>query len=123
MPRDFHRSHRVEEQVQRVLSEVIRVHSRDPRLATAIITDVTVSRDLSVAKVYFTSLETGHDPSDLNAAFSSAAGFLRSQLAQQLTVRNVPELRFIYDDSSERGAALEQLIDDAVAKDRQDSDE
>ena len=62
MARDFHRSRRVEEQVQRVLSDVIRTASRDPRLNSAIITDVSVSRDLSVAQIFFTSLEIQHDP-------------------------------------------------------------
>jgi ribosome-binding factor A len=47
-------------------------------------------------------------------------GFLRSQLAKQLTVRQVPELRFKYDDSMQRGSAMDRLIDDAVAKDQRD---
>ena len=123
MPRDFHRSRRIEEQVQRVLSEVIRVASRDPRLNNAIITDVSVSRDLSVARIFFTSLNKDHDPKEMIEAFKSATGFLRSKLAKQLTVRNVPELRFEYDDSGERGDALEQLINNAVAKDRQTNNE
>jgi ribosome-binding factor A len=50
-------------------------------------------------------------------------GFLRSQLAKQLTVRQVPELRFRYDDSMQRGSAMDKLIDDAVAKDQRDEDE
>jgi ribosome-binding factor A len=85
-----------------------------------IITAVNVSRDLSVAKVYFTSLELDQDPADLHTALISAMGFLRSQLAKQLTVRQVPELRFKYDDSMQRGSAMDRLIDDAVAKDQRD---
>ncbi len=56
MPREFPRSRRIEDQVQRILSDVLRVSARDPRLRGVIITAVNVSRDLSVAKVYFTSL-------------------------------------------------------------------
>ncbi len=56
----------------------------------------------------------------MHTALISAMGFLRSQLAKQLTVRQVPELRFKYDDSMQRGSAMDRLIDDAVAKDQRD---
>lgn len=117
MPRDFHRSRRIEDQIQRILSEVVRVDVRDPRLHTAIISAVDVSRDLSVAKVYFTSLLPEQDGAELAEAFASALKFIRGRLAQQLTVRNVPELRFIHDDSMARGDAMDRLIEDAVATD------
>jgi ribosome-binding factor A len=122
MPRDFHRSRRIEDQIQRILSEVIRVDVSDPRLHGAIITAVDVSRDLSVAKVYFTALDPEHDGADLADAFASALKFIRGRLAQQLTVRNVPELRFLYDDSMARGERMDQLIEKAVARDGQDAD-
>ena len=117
MPRDFHRSRRIEDQMQRILSEVIRLEVRDPRLNGAVITAVDVSRDLSVAKVYFTSLDPGQDAVELGEAFKSALKFIRGRLAQQLTVRNVPELRFFHDDSMARGEAMDRLIEEAVAKD------
>jgi len=122
MPRDFHRSRRIEDQIQRILSEVIRVDVSDPRLHGSIITAVDVSRDLSVAKVYFTALDPEHDGEDLAAAFASALKFIRGKLARQLTVRNVPELRFLYDDSTARGERMDQLIEKAVARDGQDAD-
>ena len=120
MPREFPRSRRIEDQIQRILSDVLRVSVRDPRLGGVIITAVKVSRDLSVAKIYFTSLEFDQDPAVLHTAFLSAVGFLRSQLAKQLTVRQVPELRFEHDDSMQRGSAMDRLIDDAVAMDQRD---
>ena len=123
MPREFPRSRRIEDQIQRILSDVLRVSVRDPRLRGVIVTAVKVSRDLSVAWVYFTSLDSDQDSADLQTAFVSAMGFLRSQLAKQLTVRQVPELRFRYDDSMQRGSAMDKLIDDAVAKDQRDEDE
>lgn len=117
MPRDFHRSRRIEDQIQRILSEVIRVDVRDPRLRGAIVTAVDVSRDLSVAKVYFTSLDSGQARAELGEAFDAALKFIRGRLAQQLSVRNVPELRFHYDDSMARGDAMDRLIEAAVARD------
>jgi len=115
MPREFPRSRRIEEQIQRILSDVVRTDVRDPRLEKAMITEVEVSRDLSVAWVYFTSFGTDIEPDSLAEAFGSASGFLRSRLARELTVRNVPELRFKFDDSLRKGEALESLIDSAVA--------
>ncbi len=117
MPRDFPRSRRIEDQILRILNDVIRVHARDPRLNDAILTAVKVSRDLGVAWVYYTALDPEHSRDELDEAFSSALKFLRSQLAAQLTVRHVPELRFKYDDLTETSRAMDQLIDDAVSSD------
>jgi len=113
MSRDFPRSRRVEEQIQRVLSDVIRVQANDPRLRLVVISAVKVSRDLSVAWVYYSSMDRDQPAEELAAALESAAGFLRGHLAGELTVRRVPELRFRHDDA-ERGMALERLIDEAV---------
>ena len=117
MPREFPRSRRIEEQIQRILSDVLR-EARDPRLQQAVITGVRVSRDLSVAWIYIKSLDPTHQATELEQGFQHAAGFLRSALARELTVRQVPELRFNYDDVLERAADMDALIDSAVARDR-----
>lgn len=118
MPREFPRSRRVEEQIQRILGEVMRSQVRDPRLAGAIVTSVKVSRDLGVAWIYMTSLDPDHTEQDLAEGFSRASGFLRTAVAAGLTVRHAPELRFRYDDTSQRAADMEALIDAAVASDQ-----
>ena len=123
MPRDFTRSRRVEDQIQRILSDVIRVHVRDPRLHNVVITAVDVSRDIGVAWVHYTSLDPDRNKPDLQAAIESAAGFMRSQLASALSVRHVPELRFRFDDTSERSQAMDDLIDSAVASNKQPDDD
>ena len=117
MPRDFPRSRRIEDQILRILNDVVRVHVRDPRLHDAMITAVKVSRDLSVAWVYYTALNPDHNRDELDEAFNSALKFLRTQLAAQLTVRHVPELRFRYDDLSKTSQAMDELIDEAVSND------
>lgn len=87
MPRDFPRSRRIEDQIQRVLSDVIRSDLRDPRFDGVFITAVRVSRDLSVAWVYYSVLTAGDtDDAGLQEAFAKALGFLRSRLARELTV-------------------------------------
>jgi len=117
MPREFPRSRRIEDQIQRILSDLIRTEVRDPRLGNAIITAVKVSRDLSVAWVYYSVLQVSGEPEPLDDAFASAAGFLRSQLAGQLTVRRVPELRFELDQTGGQARSMDQLLDAAAEKD------
>ena len=117
MPRDFPRSRRIEDQIQRILSDVIRTDVRDPRLSNVIITGVRVSRDHSVAWVYYTLLQVEGDPVSLDAAFGSAMGFLRSRLAKDLTVRRVPELRFELDQTQSHAREIDRLIADVRQKD------
>ena len=116
MPRDFPRSRRIEDQIQRILSDVVRKEVRDPRLSSSIITAVRVSKDLSVAWVYYSALQSDDAPADLDAAFVSAGGFMRGRLAKELTVRRVPELRFERDDMLSRAAHMDELIDSVVSK-------
>jgi len=123
MPRDFPRSRRIEEQVQRILSDIIRVRVRDPRLQRAIVTGVDVSRDLGVAWVYFSTLDASQSTEELESAINAAGAYMRRQLARELTVRNVPELRFRFDDSARRGPAMDSLIDETVAQDRKDRED
>ena len=122
MPREFPRSRRVEEQIQRILGETVRSEAGDERLRKAIITHVKVSRDLGVAWVDVTSLDPEHGREQLLDAFGRASGFRRRAVAAQLTVRRVPELRFRYDDTAQRAADMETLIDQAVRRGRDDSD-
>ena len=118
MPRDFPRSRRIEDQIQRILSDLLRTEVRDPRLGDVIITAVRVSKDLSVAWVYYTVLQSDDKAADPGPAFESALGFLRGRLERDLTVRRVPELRFEADETQTRARELDDLIESAVARDR-----
>jgi len=120
MPREFPRSRRVEDQIQRILSDVLRSQARDPRLSRVIVTAVKVSRDLSVARVYVTSLDLDRAADELLQPLRRAAGFLRSALASELTVRQVPELRFQFDDSTRQAEHMESLIEQALSGDHDD---
>lgn len=117
MAREFGRTSRVADQIQRELAELLQREVQDPRLHGVTVSGVEVSRDLAVAKVFISSALEAHPPAELLAALASARGFLRSNLARRLRMRTVPELRFSYDDSLERGDRLASLIDRAVAAD------
>ena len=114
MPREFLRSRRVEEQIQRILTDVLRSGARDPRLRLIVITAVKATRDLGLARVYATSLDPEHTASEVVDALDRARGFLRSAVAAGLTVRQAPELRFEYDDSARRAEAMDELIATAI---------
>jgi ribosome-binding factor A len=117
MPKDFPRSRRIAEQIQRELSDIIRLELKDPRVGMITITDVEVSQDHAYAKVFFTVLGDAAKVEETVSALEHAAGFLRSQLARRIKLRVIPHLQFKYDASIERGARLSQLIDAAVATD------
>jgi len=120
---DYPRSHRVADFIQRELSGMIRTEIRDPRVSPMLtVASVEVSRDLSVAKVYYSLLDP-EERRETQAALKRAAGFLRRRLAQEMQIRSVPELRFHYDDSAERGAAMSALIDRAVATNTTDEED
>jgi len=121
MPKDFPRSRRIAEQIQRELSDIIRLELKDPRVGMITITDVEVSQDHAYAKVFFTVLGDAAKVEETVSALQHAAGFLRSQLARRIKLRVVPQLQFKYDASVERGARLSQLIDAAVATDSERS--
>jgi len=132
------RARRVAEQIQRELSDLIRLDLDDPRVGLVTITDVEVTGDLAHAKVFFTVLDEASktaddahrgatvdrpagpsagpapDPkTDTLAGLQRAAGFLRAQLGHRLLLRSVPQLHFTYDESVERGVRLSRLIDQA----------
>lgn len=115
MPKDFPRGRRIADQIQRELSEIIRMELRDPRVDLVTITDVEVSQDNAHAKVFFTALGEPVQQEVATKALEHAAGFLRSALAKRIKLRTVPQLHFNYDVSIERGMRLSRLIDEAVA--------
>ena len=123
MTSDYPRSHRVADFIQRELSGLIRSDLRDPRVSPMLtIASVEVSRDLSVAKIYYSLLDA-YEHKETQEALVRASGFLRRQLARQMNTRSVPQLRFFYDDSAERGAQMSALIADAVASNTTSDDE
>lgn len=118
MPKDFSRTERVNEQIQRELATIIQTELKDPRIKLITLTSVDISPDFAQAKIYFTSLDQSEGPKETIKALTQAAGFLRREVARRMTIRIIPQLHFFYDKSVERGVHLSQLIDEAMAADK-----
>ena len=123
MPREFPRTRRVGEQIQRELAELIRTELRDPRLGMVSISSVQVSRDMAHAKIHVSVLGKEEQVSDSLGVLNHAAGFLRHKLGKILHMRVIPVLRFYHDRSLEEGARLGALINEAIASDKKNADD
>lgn len=121
MAKDYSRTQRIGDQMQRELALLIQREIKDPRLGLVTITGVDVTRDLSHAKVYITVMGKDDDDQAISTnlhILGEASGFLRMQLGKAMKVRTIPQLHFLYDASIRRGVELSSLIERAVAEDR-----
>ena len=111
---------RVNTEVQRELSNIIRAGIKDPRVApwTSVVA-VQVAPDLKTCKAYISVLGDEKAQADTVVGLKSAEGYIRRQLAKNLNLRNTPEIRFILDESIEYGVNMSKLIDDVTRKDAQ----
>ena len=111
MKKQFNRTERIAELIQRKLSQLIYCEINDPNFPKLVtLTGVIVSSDLSYAKIYFTSIST-ESHAQIELRLNKVAGYLRSGLARTMTVRKLPKLHFFYDESINDGIQLSKLID------------
>jgi ribosome-binding factor A len=120
MPKEYSRSERLSSQIQRELARLVQTSLKDPRLSMPSILEVQVSKDLSHARVFFSVLDP-EDAADCLTALNGASGFLQREIGKTLKSRLTPKLSFIYDDTDIRGRQLSDLIDSALASDRDKS--
>ena len=120
MPKDFPRSLRVGEQIRRELTILIREAVKDPRVADFSISEVIVSQDLSNAKIFYSPYSDHPDIEGLQAGLQSSAAFMRKELGKILRMRSIPQLAFYYDDTEERSARLEKLLEQQHSSDSKD---
>jgi ribosome-binding factor A len=113
MPREYARHQRLAAELMRTLSDVLRFEIKDPGVAGVSLTKIELSRDLSVARVYFSMLQPDDDPKPAMDGLQRASGFLRSKLGHAMKIRHVPELRFKHDDSIAHADRISRLIDAA----------
>lgn len=113
------RQRRVQELLVQEISEIIRRELKDPHIGFVTITDAEVSPDLRHAKVFYSVLGDPSSQEETGKALNRAAGFVRGEFGRRAQMRFVPEIRFFFDPSVERGARIQELLEQAK---RQDED-
>lgn len=121
MAREFSRTRRVGQQIQREIALILQREVKDPRIGMVTVSDVEVSRDLNYAKIYVTFLQLENDAERIKEGLlglTEAAGYIRSLLGSAMRLRVVPELRFYYDQTLVEGMRLSNLVTNTVREDK-----
>lgn len=105
-----YRPEKVGEQIHKEIAQLMMQGIKDPRVAPVVITGVQVSRDLSVAKVYFTVTDEANERKEAERGLKSVAPFVRRQLGQVMRMRFIPDIRFHYDKSIGYGQKIDGLL-------------
>lgn len=105
-----HRPERVGEQLHKEISRLLMHGIKDPRVASVTVTGVNVTRDLSLAKVFFNVTDEAGERKDAEQGLKSAAPFIRRELGKLMRLRFVPQIRFEYDSSIAYGQKIEGLL-------------
>jgi ribosome-binding factor A len=113
---------RIEGEMQRVLSTLVSREVRDPRVGNVTLTAVSVTPDMSGARIWFVPFGDSHSPEEVGAGLNRAAGFLRGEVGRALQLRHAPKLEFVYDTQIEHADKLTRLIDGAVKSDQRGDD-
>ena len=115
---------RINEEVLRELSNIIRGEIKDPRInpMTSVVA-VEVAPDLKTCKAYISVLGDEQSQKDTIAGLKSAEGYIRRALAKSINLRNTPEIRFVMDQSIEYGVHMSKLIDDVNQGSNKEEDE
>jgi ribosome-binding factor A len=119
MAREYARTDRVGQQIQKEIAIILMREIKDPRLSMTTVSAVEVTRDLAYAKVFVTFFNDNAD--EIKASLevlAEAEGYIRSLLGKRLRARIMPHLRFVYDSSMSEGVRMSALVDQAVASDK-----
>ena len=113
------KNRRINDEVQRALAAIVR-EVKDPRISPLTsVTGTEVAPDLKTCRVYVSVYGDETVGEKTMEGLKSAAGFIRSELARKVNLRNTPQLTFVLDDSIAYGVAMSHRIDEVTAKDRE----
>jgi ribosome-binding factor A len=101
---------RINQLIQRKVSQLLLTEINDPRLSEVTITDVRVNRDTTRAEVFFSIIGTPEEIDEVQQALNGAAGWLMRRMAPGLRIRNLPKLVFMYDPSLAHGERIEAIL-------------
>jgi ribosome-binding factor A len=114
---------RLNEQLKRELSDMIRVQVRDPRVGPVTVTAVDTAGDIGSAKIYVRIIGDEGQVAESVAGLEAAAVFLRHQLGQVLRLRKVPELRFREDRSLDHAQRIEQILSEVISEESSEDED
>ncbi|MDU8924417.1 30S ribosome-binding factor RbfA [Pasteurellaceae bacterium LIM206] len=120
MAREFKRSDRVAQELQKEVAVILQREVKDPRIGMVTVSDVEVSCDLAYAKIFVTFLFDHDDVAIAQAmqGLEKASPYIRSLLGKAMRLRIVPELRFVYDQSLVEGMRMSNLVTNVVNRDK-----
>lgn len=104
------RANRIADRFREELSVILLLETKDPRLNGISVTSVKIDRELAFADIYVSAVEGSERADEILAGLDHAKGFLRSELANRVEIRNFPQLRFHWDPTFERAEAIDKLI-------------
>lgn len=108
----YKRAERVADQIRMEVGDILTRKSKDPRLALVTVTNVEVTNDLRVARVYVTTFRDGPEAQEVYEGLESANGFIRMELGRRLGLRYTPEIIFRPDLSEARSGRILQILDE-----------
>ena len=106
-----HRLPRVEHEIQKEIGQMLLQELKDPRLGFITITRIEVTRDLHLARVYYSVMGNPAQQEASRKALLAAAGFIRKRLGERIRLRYTPEVQFYRDDSIEKNLRITKLLD------------
>ena len=115
------RATRVADQLRMEVANILARKIKDPRIQFVTVTDVTMTADLKIARVYVTALDQEHFEQQTSPGLKSAVGFIRTEVGRRLNLRYTPELVFFRDTSAEYGNRIEKLLDSLPHKKQDES--
>ncbi|MFH1360083.1 MAG: 30S ribosome-binding factor RbfA [Candidatus Omnitrophota bacterium] len=113
------RMNRINQQMKKEISDIILRDVKDPRLGFVTITEVQVSRDLQHARIFYSALGNAEKAKSAQSGLDSAKGFIRRLVGQRVRLRLTPELEFVFDQSIEYGARIEEALGEIKENTRQ----
>lgn len=109
-----HRNARLNEQFKREIAHILSQKVRDPRVGRVVVTEVRVTPDLWLARVFFRPTDDADSPDDTQRGLEAAGSFIRRELGKVLRIRRIPELRFLHDDTLDSAQRIEEVLKEVL---------
>ncbi|HEY7532748.1 MAG TPA: 30S ribosome-binding factor RbfA [Nitrospiraceae bacterium] len=113
----YNRAARVADQIRMEVADIVMRKIKDPRVRSVTVTDVELTSDLRIARVFVTTMGSPDEERETFAGLAKASGFVRGELGRRLTLRYLPEVMFVKDVAGSRGDRILKLLDELQQKD------